>query len=102
MRDQKIKGLTAQAKKAFRRARRPLLPGASNRRLIRELLPEILRKREEGWTYAQLRQALADTFNCTISSQTLAVYVSQMTRAASVTASDAPPDSDNRPLDADQ
>jgi len=82
MKRNETRDLTAKTKKAFASAPRPLLPGASDRRLVRELLPEIRQKKAEGWTYAELAAALAETFGFKVSRQTLAVYVSQLNRAA--------------------
>lgn len=81
------RGIPERARAAFGDAKRPS-GGASNWDKVRSVLDQIHAKRAEGWSYDEIRRALAKTVGFTGTLQILYAYVNRLTveRRAAATA----------------
>lgn len=74
------RGIPERARAAFAAAKRPGGGGgASNWDKVRSVLDQIHAKRAEGWSYDEIRRALAETVGFTGTLQTLYAYVNRLT-----------------------
>lgn len=91
------KTLTSQEKDAFTRAQRPGVPRMSDKACVREVLPDIHRKIQAGWSYEEVRQEMAKTLGFKGTLKTLYQYVWQLS-TAQTPAPPAPAPSMPRPV----
>ncbi|MBL8259952.1 MAG: hypothetical protein JNM60_09110 [Candidatus Competibacteraceae bacterium] len=73
--------LSQEKNQAFENAVRAAPRRPSDRQIVRELLPAIRRKREAGWSYAEIRAALAETHGFAGTLGSLYSYVSKWSNA---------------------
>ncbi|MBK8168613.1 MAG: hypothetical protein IPK64_21920 [bacterium] len=85
------RGLSPESKRAFETARPPRKETASDREIVREMLPAIRRKRDEGWSYEAIRQELAKRLGFKGTRQTLYNYVWCFTKKRPPSPADAAP-----------
>jgi hypothetical protein len=72
--------LSPEQKQAFRDAARPPAARLSDKARIREVWPSIRQKRQEGWSYEEVRQALEKTVGFQGTLKTLYRYVWQLSK----------------------